>query len=73
MKCSVFTMTQTYKSIGDKMQGNQGGKMWEKKMKKFLPFPSMEVVEAEVSKKPEETGVGGKRQRLHKISNFHNC
>lgn len=35
MKRSVFVITQTYKSIGDKMQGNQGGKMWEKKMKKF--------------------------------------
>lgn len=64
-------MTQTYKSIGDKMQGNQGGKMWEKKMKKFLPFPSTEVVEAEVSKKPKE--IGEERQRLHKIYNSYNC
>lgn len=39
--------------------------------KKFPPFPSMEVVEAEVSKKSD--GMGGEKQRLHNTSRFHKC
>lgn len=41
-------------------------------MKKFPPFPSMEVAEAEVSKKPDGTeGTGRERQKLHRNSSFH--
>jgi len=62
-------MTYAYKSISDKMQRHL-----EKKMKKLPSFPSMEVVEAEVSKKPDGTeGIGEERQRLHNTSNFPKC
>ena len=43
-------------------------------MKRFPPFLSMEVVEAEASKKPDGTeGIGGERQRLRNTSSFHKC
>lgn len=43
-------------------------------MKRFPPFPSMEVTEAEASNKFSGTeGIEGERQRLHKTSSFRKC
>lgn len=44
------------------------------KDERMSTLPSMELVEAEVSKKPDDIeGVGRERQRLHRISSFHRC
>lgn len=44
------------------------------KEKKFPAFPSMEVVEAEMSKIHDgREGSEGEKQRLHNASSFHKC
>lgn len=70
----TLALTHAYKSISDKMQRRHEKRQGRTKMKRFPPFPSMEVTEAEVSKKFGGTeGIGGERQRLHKTSSFRKC
>lgn len=49
-------MTHAYKSISDKIQRHHEKRWGRKRIKQFPRFPSKEVVQAEVGKKPDVRG-----------------